>query len=289
MYAGVLQHTFRPVKYSLIEAAYPLTILFFCLIYLVGLKGKSVELILLFNCFSLLLILIFYNMEHWVNLNPLQGLSIKEFFNIISSSYTWFFVAILNWLLYSTDKWFIQYFKGAYEVGLYSQIYKISSAYNAIVIATISIVLTPYIYKSFSNKNSFFSWQLIIRQSVSLILFTLCVFLACYFLGFKIYRLIVGNEYYESYKYIYLIILNFMMSALIGYFNTIYLYFNITKYIQIAILIGVLVNTVLVLFFATVYGVFGVLIASFFSQTLMLSYTIYHSKKMLFTRQLEAS
>jgi O-antigen/teichoic acid export membrane protein len=289
MYAGVLQHTFRPVKYTLIEAAPSLIILLFCLIYLVGLKGESIELILLFNCFSLLLILIFYKMEHWVTLNPLQDLSINEFFNIVYSSYTWFFVAILNWLLYSTDKWFIQYFKGEFEVGLYSQIYKISSAYNALVIATISIVLTPYIYKSFSSKNSYLTWQLIIRQSVSLILFTICIFLACYLLGFKTYQLIVGKEYYESYKYIYLIILNFMMTALIGYFNTIFLYFNITKYIQIAILIGVLLNAVLVLFFGRVYGVYGILIASFISQMLMLCYTIYYSKKMLFTRQLEPS
>ena len=56
IYSGVLQHTFRPVKYSVFEGLYPVTIFCISVIYLSIAKGDRIEIFLASHLIALIII-----------------------------------------------------------------------------------------------------------------------------------------------------------------------------------------------------------------------------------------
>ena len=285
IYAGILQHTFKPIKYSLIEALYPATLFFLCSIYLYYFKGSSLSYLMGASLIALVIIsfMYYYDTKHSLEV---KVYSKKEVLNVISLSYSWFFVAILNWFMYSSDKWLIQYYFDLNNVGIYSQIYKLSSAYNSLIVATISVVSTPYIYRSFRSKSAEYSWGYIKTQALYLALLTTFIILIMFLIGFDFYKVLVGKNYWSGYKYIYPIIINFMLAAITGYFNTIFLYVNKTRYIQVPILLGILLNFVFALIFAPLFSIYGILLSSFLTQIIMLFCSAHYAKKVIFQKNI---
>jgi len=207
-----------------------------------------------------------------------------DFKKIIEESSPWFFISVLSWLMYSVDKWILQLFWGAYKVGIYSQIFKLSSCYNLMLVSLVSIMLTPYIYLSLRKDEAITTWNKIKKQVMGLAVITFVVLLLDYAIGERVYRLMVGEKYLEGFKYNYLIITNFMLTAIIGYFSYIFIFFNSTKHIQVPLLIGFFLNTTIGIYSTPIIGIYGVIISTTISQIIMLVYVIIKAKKMLFSQ-----
>ena len=285
IYSGVLQHTFRPIKYSVFEALYPVVIFCISIIYLyMAIGEKKIDTLLLSHLSALGIIFIYYLLEKHPKINFFVRISLNEFFQIIKISYPWFIVAIMSWVMFSSDKWVLEYFYSTKEVGLYSQIFKLSSAYNLLIVSTIAIVYTPYIYKSFRINDKDKTWKMINRQTLYLLLVTIVLLFLDFIWGEVVYKLLIGKQYYEAFKYNYLIVVNFMLTAIIGYYGYVFVYFNKTKFMQIALTFGMLINLMTSVLLTPILGIFGVIIATFVSQICILVYSINQSKKMLYMK-----
>lgn len=282
MYSGVLQHTFRPLRYSFFEACYPVIIFSISIIYLLFFDDPKPEVMLATHFLALFLITCCYIKEKKPKINLYVKLDVNEFLNISKASYPWFVVALMSWIMYSSDKWVLEYFFSTGLVGLYSQIFKLSSAYNLIIVSTIAIVFTPYIYKSFRIATKQESWNMINKQTFYLCLSTGLLLLLDFAVGEFIYKAIIGEQYYDAFQYNYLIIVNFMLMAIIGYYGYVFVYHNKTIYIQIALFFGALLNLIISLLITPQLGIYGVLFASLISQICMLIFTVIRAKKMLF-------
>mgnify|MGYP004200495167 CR=1 FL=1 len=122
----------------------------------------------------------------------------------------------MSWVMYSSDRWVLEYFFSTTLVGLYSQIFKLSSAYNLIVVSTIAIVFTPHIYKSFRTASKQESWKMINKQTAYLCLLTGVLLLLDFAIGEVIYKAIIGEQYHDAFQYNYLIIVLFYCSRILG-------------------------------------------------------------------------
>ena len=283
MYSGVLQHTFRPLRYSFFEACYPITVFLISICYLFLFAEPNVEVLLASHLIALCLIASCYRNEKQPKINLFGEIDTSEFIDIFKVSYPWFIVALMSWVMYSSDRWVLEYFFSTTLVGLYSQIFKLSSAYNLIVVSTIAIVFTPHIYKSFRIASKQESWHMINKQTAYLCLLTGVLLLLDFAIGEVIYKAIIGEQYHDAFQYNYLIIVNFMIMAAIGYYGYIFVYHNKTKYIQIALVFGALLNLLISFLITPKLGIYGVVFASLVSQLCMLAFTIIHAKKMLFS------
>lgn len=283
LYPDVLRSTFRPIKCSIFEGLYPLIVFMILTVYLMSSEGQSLTILLASNLIALLIIAIFYFLENTPNIRFFGRITLTEFKNVIKTSLPWFFVAIVSWIMYSSDRWVLEYFIGTYEVGLFAQIFKMSSAYTILVLSTIYIIFTPHIYKSFRINKKIITWRMINRQSYYLVLFTMFLLFIDWLIGESIYRLIVGEMYYEAFKYNYFIIINLMLAAIIGFYNYVFIHKNITLIIQISLVVGTATNLLLSILLTPYLGIYGVIMSSSVSQSGMLAYTIYQSKKYFFT------
>ena len=284
LFLGILHLTFFPVRYSLVEASYPVFVFVFMMVYLFGARDYSLSSMLFVNFLSLLIVALCYAFERPLNSYLFKKKDYYDFKKIIEESSPWFFISVLSWLMYSVDKWILQLFWGAYKVGIYSQIFKLSSCYNLMLVSLVSIMLTPYIYLSLRKDEAITTWNKIKKQVMGLAVITFVVLLLDYAIGERVYRLMVGEKYLEGFKYNYLIITNFMLTAIIGYFSYIFIFFNSTKHIQVPLLIGFFLNTTIGIYSTPIIGIYGVIISTTISQIIMLVYVIIKAKKMLFSQ-----
>jgi len=282
MYSGVLQHTFRPLKYAFLETCYPTMIFCISIVYLFLFDGQKIEMLLASHLVALVFIASLYRQEKQPKIKLVEQLNVSEFIDIFRVSYPWFIVALMSWVMYSSDKWVLEYFFSSAVVGLYAQIFKLSSAYNLIVVSTIAIVFSPYIYKSFRSASKQTTWNMINKQAAYLCLFTSVLLLVDLAVGELIYKFVIGEKYHDAFQYNYLIVINFMLMAIIGYYGYVFVYHNRTKYIQMTLFFGAVLNLLISFVITPRLGIYGVVFSSLVSQLCMLCYTITRAKKMLF-------
>jgi O-antigen/teichoic acid export membrane protein len=282
MYASVLQHTFRPLKYSFFESCYPIIITMISVSYLYFSSAPKIEVLLASHLISLLFIASSYIRESYPKIEIFVNLNFGEFIGIIRSSFQWFVVSLISWIMYAADKWILEILLSTMHVGLYSQIFKLSSAYNLVVVSTIAIIFTPHIYKSFRTEEPKVSWFMINNQAKYLVILTIALLSLNYISGEWIYKSLVGELYHSAFQYSYMIICNFMLTAIVGYYGYVFVYFNRTKHILIALLLGTCINLLVSYLLTPELEIYGVLVGSFVSQICMLVYTITQAHRMLF-------
>lgn len=282
IYTTTLQHTFRPIRYSIIDALYPIANIFIIFTIFLQFSVLDIDFILLANFLAVFFLFYLYKNDKKIHVTLFKLTDLKSCIPTLKKTYPWFFVALLNWLMYSSDRFVLEYFTSSYQVGLYAQIYKLSSIYNALIVSTISIVYSPYIYKSFLSQNQNYSWGLIKRQAYSVGVITVFILIFVYAFGEQIYQLIVDERYYPAFNYSYLIILQFMLVAISGYFCYIFYFKNVTKYVNTSLLVGFLINLMISCLLTPAYGLYGLLAASIFAQLIIFGYIYKQAKKINF-------
>ena len=150
------------------------------------------------------------------------------------------------------------------------------------MVSTIAVIFSPYIYKSFRSASKQTTWNMINKQAAYLCLFTSVLLLVDLAVGELIYKFVIGEKYHDAFQYNYLIVINFMLLAIIGYYGYVFVYHNSTKYIQMTLFFGAVLNLLISFVITPSLGIYGVVFSSLASQLCMLFYTITCAKKMLF-------
>jgi O-antigen/teichoic acid export membrane protein len=102
------------------------------------------------------------------------------------------------WLFSSSDRYIIQYFRGASEVGLYSLSYNLASASIHIIFSMIIIAATPRIFNVFDKKGIYETQRLI--SSLTRVYFLICLPMAVGLsvVAFDLVKVISGDEYVKG-------------------------------------------------------------------------------------------
>jgi O-antigen/teichoic acid export membrane protein len=102
------------------------------------------------------------------------------------------------WLFSSSDRYIIQYFRGANEVGLYSLSYNLASASIHIIFSMIIIAATPRIFNVFDKEGIYETQRLI--SSLTRVYFMICLPMAVGLsvVGFDLVGVVSGEEYVKG-------------------------------------------------------------------------------------------
>lgn len=152
------------------------------------------------------------------------------------------FIPLAAWVISGIDRWFINLYFTAKEVGIYSVSLKFSSIFQIVVMQAVSASYSPYIYEMIRDKG-------IKRVQYINNRFKMAFCLAAFFFSWIIlncsehfFRYLVGQAYWEAYQFILFEIIGLIFLALTQYSTYTFYYYKKTSYILLIYVIGVITN-----------------------------------------------
>lgn len=205
-----------------------------------------------------------------IRINPVFKFDYKQDIKpIISFTALVYFSNIINFLTYKIDYWFVGFYSGVKELGIYSQAVGLSQMFLAFT-TPILIVLTPYLSSKDSEKSlNTFKFYSRINFTVLVTLIIFAVSIAGYI--FPIY----GKEFTESVLPFRILSFAIIMSSITKVFG-VYLHSKqLVKYNLIATIIGFSTTLFLDIILIPKYGAVGASIASVISYSALAISVLY--------------
>lgn len=135
------------------------------------------------------------------------SISYDEIVNMLKISTPLAITGLINSVLLLSDRWILNYYCSTSEIGIYSLATKFSSVFEMIIINTLTIFYSPYIYQSYQNNGikvsecqnrSKLKWYMVLGGGASI--------LFCLVVSF-IFPIFVGEKFSESENYLWIILI----------------------------------------------------------------------------------
>lgn len=183
---------------------------------------------------------------------------------------------ISNWILNLSDRYFLLYFKGEGEVGLYGIAYRFNNVINVITNA----VLTAYTTYAFASKNDENVKEQYVRilNAVFYVLSLICFVVALF--SREIVMIMTEKSYHSSYTLIGPLLfgkLFFTMSSILGYG---FAYAKKSKYFIYPSFIAMSLNVVLNVIFIPEHGAYAAAITTLIGFFVMMLVTYFMAQKV---------
>jgi O-antigen/teichoic acid export membrane protein len=172
--------------------------------------------------------------------------------------------ALCAWIMTGLDRFFLAYFWTADLVGIYSLAVKFPMIYQTIVLATISAVYSPYIYRKYklegvapTERNN--------RKVVGLVTAgTLILPIVGYYAFWPLFRIFVGKAFFDSYSYIFPLLAGTILLGAAQMLSYFHYYREKTRYIFIGYLLAAGVNAILNYLLIPIYSIWGAVLSTIF-------------------------
>jgi len=183
------------------------------------------------------------------------------------------------WILTLSDRYILEFFRGAWEVGIYSASYAIGEKSILFLVSLFTLSAGPIAMsiweKEGEEKSRIFNTNL----TRYFLLICLPVTIGLSVLAKPILDILTGQEYFMGYTVLPFIALSiFLNGSTIGFGNGLG-YFKKTKYIMWPLIIGGLVNIGLNFIFIPKYGYIAAAITTLIGYIVMVGLEIYFSRK----------
>jgi len=165
--------------------------------------------------------------------------------------------AIGGMILAMSDRYFISYYVGNSEVGLYTVAYQVSAVLLLISIS-INQAWSPIFFRLMKEKN-----HIQINKVIS-ILFILFLFssIVVYFLSSFIYEYFIDIRFHDSKVYFLYLLLGFTFQSFYFLFTNYLFYYKKTSLLSLITFLGAIINLLLNYLFIKMYGTIGVAYAT---------------------------
>ncbi|TCI46216.1 hypothetical protein EVJ27_06925 [Exiguobacterium sp. SH3S2] len=181
------------------------------------------------------------------------------------------------WIIQTSDKYILSFFSGVLVVGLYSMAYKIPSIFNLIVSVFMQAWQLIAIKELEEDKGgSYFSSIYKYYVAVTFISSSIIILSTR-----PIASLIFKNDFYDSWKFIPLLMVAFTIGNLQAFYGSIYTGVKKTTKVFISTLIGAIVNIILNFILIPSAGVYGALVATIASYFIIYLYRLNDVQKYL--------
>ena len=243
-----------------------LLVVVFRLGYIGRLEGTYASLFI----FSIMGIYLLYKMDY------LSKITFKYTKSILNFGLPLIPHAISGTIMAMSDRYFISYFIGNSEVGLYTIAYQISSL-MLLVSMSVNQAWSPMLYKLIESKNI----QKIYMFTFYLLILFFLVGIGIYFMRDMLFYIFVDEKFYIAKEYFGWLLLGFLFQSF--YFLVVGLLFfeKRTKLLASITVSGAVVNIVLNYYFINLYGTIGVAYATAITWGLFFIVVLFINIKML--------
>ncbi len=223
------------------------------------------------NCIFIALLPLVYKFDI-----PAKQIKISrgEVIHVLRISIPLAITGLINSVLLIGDRWILNYYCTASEIGIYALCTKLGSIYELILINTLTIFYAPHVYKNFQDrgikpteeKNRKMFWLYLVIASVMAIGFIVIIK--------WILPLLIDNRYAESEQYLWIVLTGDIFLGA-GYFRTYLVNFEKrTKIILYMNIAGMLFNIIANMIFISKYQVWAA--ASTTAASYILMFVIAH-------------
>ena len=165
--------------------------------------------------------------------------------------------AIGGIILAMSDRYFISYFIGNSEVGLYTVAYQVS-AVLLLVTMSVNQAWSPMFFRLMKEGNH----QSINKTIAILFILFLLMSVAVYGVSPFVYDYFIDNKFYGSKIYLFYLLLGFTFQSLYFLFTNYLFYYKKTLVLSMVTFLGAILNLILNYFFIKKYGTIGVAYAT---------------------------
>ena len=180
------------------------------------------------------------------------------------------FSSLSAWVLVLSDRYILQYFRAAKEVGIYSVSFSAVDRSIGMLYAVLMLAAFPIIISTWEEKGKEITQQLI--KELSRYFFILCipVFVGLSILSKDIFILFMGENFVESFRLVPLFAFCSLIMGLFQYVGKGFDIYKKTLLLALIFLISGLINVGLNILFIPVYGYMGAGIAKTISYIVLL-------------------
>jgi len=252
---GLYQSKQEPIKFSIYTLTQ--TIMDFALSYLLvaiyklGYMGRLEGTYIAFFIFSILGLYLLYRM------NYVSKITFKYTKDILNFGVPLIPHAIGGTIIAMSDRYFISYFVGNDEVGLYTIAYQIS-ALMLLVSVSVNQAWSPMLFKLLKEKNIKQTY----KYTLYLFLFFSLVVIGTYFLRDLLFYFFVNEKFYIAKKYFSWLLVGFFFQSLYFLVANLFFFEKQTKLLASITILGAILNLALNYFFINKNGVIGVAYAT---------------------------
>jgi len=183
------------------------------------------------------------------------------------------------WILTLSDRYILDFFRGAYEVGIYSASYAIGEKSILLLVSLFTLSSTPMAMNIWEKEGKEKSRVFNTNVTRYFLLICLPAVVEISILAKPILNILTGQEYSMGYTILPFVALSiFLNGSVIGFGHGLG-YFKKTKYIMWSLLIGGLVNLGLNFIFVPKYGYVAAAITTLIGYIVMVELQIYFSRK----------
>jgi len=174
------------------------------------------------------------------------------------------------WLLILSDRYILQYFKTAKEVGIYSVSFSVVDRSLGLLYSILMLAAYPIIVLTWEEKGKKITQQLI--GELSRYFFILCVpvFVGISILGKDIFTLFVGENFSESFRLVPLFAFCSVAQGLFQYVGKSFELYKKTLILALVFFVAGLANVLLNILFIPSYGYMGAGISKSISYVILL-------------------
>jgi O-antigen/teichoic acid export membrane protein len=161
------------------------------------------------------------------------------------------------WLLILSDRYILQYFKTAKEVGIYSVSFSVVDRSLGLLYSILMLAAYPIIILTWEQKGKAITQQLI--KELSRYFFILCVpvFIGISILGKDIFTLFVGKDFTESFRLVPLFAFCSLAQGLFQYVGKSFELYKKTLVLALVFFIAGIANILMNILFIPSYGYMG--------------------------------
>jgi len=252
----IFQASQEPKKYALFSISQ--TIIDFSISYYLvavlnyGIIGRLSGIYITFFIFSLVSIYILKEMHYFK-----RKFTFKYTKEILAFGIPLIPHSIGGIILAMSDRYFISYFNGNSEVGLYTVAYQIS-AILLLVSMSVNQAWSPIFFKLMKEAN----YKTINKIMVTLFMLFLLISIFVYLISPLIYQYFIDEKFQESKIYFLYLLLGFTFQSLYFLFTNYLFYYKKTSLLSLITLSGATINLILNYYFIQLYGTIGVAYAT---------------------------
>ncbi|MHA1341273.1 MAG: lipopolysaccharide biosynthesis protein [Promethearchaeota archaeon] len=188
------------------------------------------------------------------------------------------------WILSLSDRYFLQFFRGPEEVGIYSASYNISEKSIMLINTLFFLASGPLLINIWENKGKKKSAEFLSEITRYYLIICMPIFFSMNILNELIISIMTGKQYFEGHKIIFFVTLGILFLGIQQIFQAGFLLYKKTKYITFFICLSSFLNLFLNFLFIPKYGYFGAAFTTLISYALLLLLMIFYSRRFYIWR-----
>ena len=184
------------------------------------------------------------------------------------------------WILSLSDRYILEFYRGSYEVGIYSASYAISEKSIMLLVTLFMLASRPISINIWEKEGKKKSQEFVSKLTRYYLIICFPAIIGLSVLARPVIRILTAQEYYEGYRIIPLVALGAFFLGLQQRFQAGFVFYKKTHFIMYAIGFSGLVNLILNFLLIPEYGYMAAAITTFISYVFLLLSMIILSRKL---------